>query len=564
MMQFNWVKWLSGSNASPLRIGIDGLSTMVGGLDIGGLYLIGLENRDAQSLLLENTARAVLSQGQQCSILASNPEQLCNALSNSARQHNLNLLQWLPNVAQQLQTHGMRRFLHELEDLELNKTSLLLIGGGEDFLPLSNSKQLPSLLRELKRWLSAWQLTAVVFIRADNLDTLSDSVRESRRLLSGIAELSQDLGRYHWQVKYWHFAGGVVVDADYQVERDKHDDRLKIVRNLEYPTGKVSDGTVYYTLGAVAPSESRPEHWVACSDYRVMCENIEQMTSATVVLHYDRPESFILLAETVHRLRFEGGRQMRILVRERGSQLRYSQELLLNRLGANQVIYQEFFISRILRIVESSHGQTFSGYIEGDFQRALTEAMPSEECGYLPPVKFCEVVKNSLRKTEDVNMHHLLVRLDLLPQMAHLDVLLNCQPHRANDVVTADHTHVYIFLFACRAADIESALNRIITQPIADMFSGQSSWSGRWEILQILETLMDPNRMAALVDLSLVMPVVRRDTGKPTTSVPLKSQPEARGSATVCNTPSETETVVSKQARTVRRCVVNLKPSGLS
>lgn len=561
MMRFMWSNWLRHDHVPPLQIGIEGLSAMTGSLEIAAHYVVTSEKDHVRSALVCNTLAALIASGRDGYLICRDPELWQNRLQQAGllvdaanARARLHLLRWLPDTGLQLQHYGFRRFLTELEDLYPPADSLLILADADDWLQIADQQQLLGNIRHFARWLADWRLTCLSLLTSQSLKSPASPLLGQLNSFSGVAEFHQDLGCYHWLIKHWRSRGGTVVDADYEVHR-RDDNSLLAMQPVVDDNLQGSAHQVYFTTASIDEDESLPSSWVACSQYQDVLTHIDDLGLATVVLHYRQPAAFQQLAQTVHLLRFRAGRQMRIVIRERGGQLRYSQELLLTRLGANQIVYMEFGVSRLLRSVESSLNQRFTGHIEEDFERALAAAMPSEECGYLPPARFCELVKATLHKTDTIEMHHVLVKLDLLPDRAHLDVLLNCQPRRANDVVTADEAHVYIFLFACREPDVDSALSRIIIEPLERMFSGQSYWSGRLNILDELEVLREKSLRNRLADFSLVLPAnsPRQPIGA--------AEVDGKGSAKTSTLPRSSSLGISSNTaqRSVTPCVLKLR-----
>jgi cellulose biosynthesis protein BcsE len=530
MINFKLPKWLKATEASALRIGIEGLSQLASEMELGGQYFVSVDTEQARQALICSTARSAMSGGSRCVIVSPDPQKLSEMLHFSDRaagqQHNkssLLLLSQLPNIAVHLQSHGCERFLQELEELGVCSGALLILEAADDFFIWQDAKQVNVQAQRFREWLKAVQVAGLFLLTPQSSQQIHKDFARQLELSSGFAEFHKDLGCYRWLIKHWYSAHGALEDSDHEVHLSGSDCELKVVE-FDLDSDASGDETlVYYTADSIDKDESVPEDWVLCQSYQDALAVGAPLDHSTVILDYRQQSSFPQLAQTVHHLRYIAGRHMRIVIRERGGQLRYSQELLLTRLGATQIVYMEFSFSRLLRAVEASSGLRFTGQIDEDFDHALAAAMPSEECGYLPAGRFCEVVKSTLQKTEAIEMHHVLVRLDILPQLAHVDVLLNCQPRRANDVVTADESHVYIFLFACREADIDSALSRIIIEPLEQMFTGESYWSGHRNILNVLDSLHERYKLTGMADFSLVLPATRHQVAAEPTSIPTSS-----------------------------------------
>jgi hypothetical protein len=118
-----------------------------------------------------------------------------------------------------------------------------------------------------------------------------------------------------------------------------------------------------------------------------------------------------------------------------------------------------------------------------------------------------------------LQLPHVLVKLTLLPQCAHVDALRSCVPRRAGDVFTADGAHLYVFLFACRRADADAALARIFDAPVERM-ADDIVYLAEQSIGDELKALATMNRRRPIADYSDLfaspLPLRGRDTAAAT------------------------------------------------
>jgi cellulose biosynthesis protein BcsE len=223
--------------------------------------------------------------------------------------------------------------------------------------------------------------------------------------------------------------------------------------------------------------------------------------AATVVLDYAGGAQLDALCATVHALRRQAGRALKIVIVERGEVLRHQYELLVLTLGANLVLGRGLPFSRMQSLLQSLQGQLHTRPVAADYRGALSAALSDAVLGYLPAGAFCERVRIVLERSAMLQLPHVLVKLTLLPQCAHIDALRHCVPRRAGDVFTADAAHLYVFLFACRLADADAALARIFDVPverIADTLVHLAEQS----IGDELDALTAANRRARIADYS--------------------------------------------------------------
>jgi cellulose biosynthesis protein BcsE len=209
-----------------------------------------------------------------------------------------------------------------------------------------------------------------------------------------------------------------------------------------------------------------PPHWEVVADPAAVLSACANAQAATVLLEYQGGAQLDALCAAIHSLRRQAGRALKIVVVERGEVLRHQYELLVLTLGANLVVGRDLPFSRLQSLLQSLQGQLHTRPVAADYRAPLSAALSDAVLGYLPPAAFCERVHTVLERSAMLQLPHVLVKLTLLPQCAHIDALNHCVPRRAGDVFTADAAHLYVFLFACRLADADAALARIFDVPV--------------------------------------------------------------------------------------------------
>jgi cellulose biosynthesis protein BcsE len=221
-----------------------------------------------------------------------------------------------------------------------------------------------------------------------------------------------------------------------------------------------------------APQEKAPTGWRITDDDLGLLQSLgEGAVAATFVLAFTPDTDFDQLARCLYTLRKRGGHRVKILVREVGSRLRYNQETLAVRLGANLVVPAELSTPRFLSLGTMVQGQVFPHGLPSSYEQALKEAMPEQERGYLPPAEFTRAVRTALAHSRVLGVQVALLRLPLAYGLLPLDALRYCKVKRAGDLCTADAASVYVFLYACRENDVDTTLERLFTLPIGELFT---------------------------------------------------------------------------------------------
>jgi cellulose biosynthesis protein BcsE len=273
-----------------------------------------------------------------------------------------------------------------------------------------------------------------------------------------------------------------------------------------------------------------PPHWEVLADQAAVLAACADAQAATVVLDYAGGAQLDALCAAVHALRRQAGRALKIVIVERGEVLRHQYELLVLTLGANLVLGRDLPFSRMQSLLQSLQGQLHARPVAADYRAALSAALSDAVLGYLPAGAFCERVRTVLERSAVLQLPHVLVKLTLLPQCAHVDALRHCVPRREGDVFTADASHLYVFLFACRLADADAALARIFDVPverIADALVHLAEQS----IGDELAALDAANRRARIADYSDLFAAPVRASGAEGLRQSLRVEQRALGAA---------------------------------
>ena len=238
---------------------------------------------------------------------------------------------------------------------------------------------------------------------------------------------------------------------------------------------KASDRQLVITLpGALsdATGSAAPAGWQVCSGLAELNAACRYAVAASVLLPWRSGDDLVVLAEAVRSLRRAHPHALKIVVREAGSSMRYNQELALLRAGANAVIYRDTRLPGVVQALEALRNETYNRRVaEQAGAELLSDVAPDPLRGYLPLAAFCAAAERMLDRTEPLGMTHCIVQLPLLPEVAHLDALAACHIGRDGDLVTADEQALWLFLFACRAPDVEGTLKRLFVLPPAALFN---------------------------------------------------------------------------------------------
>ncbi len=414
--------------------------------------------------------------------------------------------------------------LRALKPFGFRRGSMFFVEGAEHWFSWDRPDDLAYEGRVLANWCETRNITLVLL--AGNMppsaneqvpdaeateERLAQAARDPQRdafhsSCQGVARLQHTHGELLWHVDFWRspsalaagevralrFAGaGRLMVAPQEDEAD----RLAQARLAR------DEMRVIATRAAVGNEPWVPPEWEIVDGLQAALEAGLGARAASVVLDYTGSEQLEALCETVHTLRRTCGRALKIVLVERGQVLRHQFELLVLNLGANLVIGRDVPFSRMQSLMHSLRGQLNARPVAADYRAALAAALSDEVCGYLPVEGFVAHTLNVLGRGQLLNLPHVLVKLRLKPDVAHVDALPQCRPTRNGDVVTADGAHLYVFLFACRLPDAQGSLARIFRVPVESLAESTQLIAGE-QLLPELERLGTGQRRVPNVDYS--------------------------------------------------------------
>lgn len=500
-----WPRERGVSRHAPLPgLGIEGLPQGVGRMPRGTATALLVHDEPqchgwAAALLLDWLAsRPVLLLAAQASDIDALLRIAPLAQAHVARR----LRTWLlPAAAQQrLRREGLSALARELHQAGLSPGVGLCVLDAGAMVAGASVAQLRQLARQWRRF-SAPRPGPLALLFALQRHAGGDSAAAAR-LVSGtfeqVAELGSTAEGLLLTLHRWDGDQGAVAHARYSLQLAAA--QGEVAARLSY-SGTHSQGAspmlvqapdadqVLATSASVAGQRGVPSSWTIAGDLAALEGAASQAMGATVLLDAGAPEQFAAVAQLVHRLRRARPRSLKIIVRETHGKLRAHSEQALLRLGATTVVYCEVGFARLLRLIEDCRPLLHTRAVDADCQQTLDACMPAPLRGYLKPLAFVHGVRDMVERTRPTGLEHCLVHLQLLPAVTHLDALRACRPLRDGDLLSADAQGIYVFLFACIGADVESVLARVFSLPLEQCFGAQRTDASAGGMESMLEQL---------------------------------------------------------------------------
>ena len=370
--------------------------------------------------------------------------------------------------------------LQALADQCTARHSVVMVEGAEDFFSWHDGARLSREGARLAAWCAREQLSLLLVLAPPTHESRPPADLGSLHArFAGAAHLAQVQGQYTWEVAFWRDRDAVLASRSLPLRFGP--DAQRLVAGTE---GVDADPTA---PGLLAPDEHRvivcrdaiaherwvPPSWQLVDSNQAAVGSASAAVAATVVLHYHGNRTFEALAEQVHRLRRTRGSALKIIVREDQEAMRQHYELLLLNLGANLVISRRTPFARVQAMLEGVQGQVFSRPLPADYRTGLSAVLTGSAIGYVAPADFIDTVRSAVEQGRTIRLPHVLLRLTLLPEVAHIDALRACRMNRTGDICSADADSVYVFFFACRLDDADAVCRRVFQRPLEALFSGE-------------------------------------------------------------------------------------------
>nr|WP_154929021.1 cellulose biosynthesis protein BcsE [Pantoea agglomerans] len=403
-----------------------------------------------------------------------------------------------------------------------HKSGLVIFSSSTAQWDKLNEAELRDWITRMRRMLRKRNITLLIVTTGITLFNQTSSLQRYYRQIDGLAYLTVEQDSWLYQISWWYT--GERLFADRTLRLGYEDAHFFALKETQEPLS-LNDEQHYLADKSVlegAPPLSR--QWQLFDDNQQVWLQAQQAHAATVIFSLNHSEQIGELAKMVHSLRRARGNGLKIVVREMGVSLRYSDERLLQACGVNTIVPTTAAMSRFLTMLEGIQGQRFSRRVPASLDALIASLQPLHEKGYLRLDAFCEAVSQLISNTLlPENDKGLLVALRPVPQLTPQQVLTLCKPRRFGDLVTVLEDRVILFLSSCRYNDLDKALKFIFSLPHDELFANRIIWFEDNQILAEIGNIkkMTPMALQVLTPVSdLVRPAATPPVAAPERPVP--------------------------------------------
>lgn len=506
----------------------------------GGVYALLAETPPARFPLIASCLRGGLGQGVQGSlIVASQPAAFLERLEacgypdtrTDIETGRLRVFQMQDDFNKKMFRFGADSLVRELKFFQIPDESLLIFDQADDLLSLHDTQLAMEQVQAISAWAQTQQVTVLLsFNRAAGSQVALTTINSLMDQLQGIARLGVHRDSLTLSYEYWQTPYGAV--AAHTLSLDTQDNGSYRVKAPAAPAvedagaGTTTTGTddsddplVHcFTLDGdlMALQDVMAGKWQLCRNVVGVIQAAFGLRSPLVLLTYRRDTDLRQLAEGAHALRLALPRRTRIVVVEQQASLRYSNEVLLLRLGTNMVVHRDVPGSRLPLMLESLKGQSYTKDLDINFEAALASVVHPPLKGYVPATVFVRECLAMLQRSALLGIPNTLVVGRPAEGRTPVEVVQAVSVSRQGDMVSVDERYCYFFFSSCPRASQKVAMDSTFKASPALFFD-------EWEVLSDTEAIR--SRAQALLAVADSLPVIEIPSTAPTT-ITIDATPE--------------------------------------
>ena len=496
--------------------GIPGIPPSINTLLNGSMYAAIVDSVPAHFSLIIQALQANLAAGNTCvlvtemtpGVFLSRAKNAGIDFSDDISLNRFYLFSQEGDYATNIFRHGISRFLKEFEYFRVPEASFFLFDAAGNLFTMSDQHMAQTQAMEYRDWMKSTGNTSL-FLFPFKGEKRSQSILSC---FNGVARINQSKIGLELLVDFWYSEEGAIAAKAFPVSLDTSG-LIRVDTSLPEATieayqsaSSPDDNKAVFYLGPGFDDFSAAIHhtgeWNQAHDFIDLVHLSRDAAHATVVLSIDSNADIKQVAKIVHYLRTNRGNRLRIVIRESGFSLRYLNELLLLRFGANLIIHQHTPKQQLPLLWEMLAGQTYSRKIKYDFEEAYSSTLSSDYKGYVDLVTFCSESLAMFERGDVLDIPLALIVGSYYEPLSQPEVLSQIHIVRNGDLVSSSETHCYIFMHACSEENVASALSRITRGKQYSLFSSVSILAQKGDIKEALELLVKSGNIAAVPDYS--------------------------------------------------------------
>lgn len=381
----------------------------------------------------------------------------------------------------------------------------LLVDAADALLSLHDLFLATAQLTKLRAWAKEMQIPILLNFTLAGAGVEKTALTGLMDHFSGMARLRTDESGPSVTLEYWQSGLGTSAErtvwlqeegASYQL-RELSQDGTLAEQGLSPVDASTRAGTVERPVwcGTNDPVWSQelqmlmPASWQTFTTIQDIATAAADGRTVLVVLRFDAHASLGALAKDVHSLRSMLGSRARIAVAEHRVSLRYANELVLLRLGADTVIRKDVPLSRWPDVLDSLQSLPARAVPDLDADAALAKAALPQGRGFLLVPAFLSEVHAAMERGTLLGVPFGLGAIKMRSDRSIGDAIAQAQFRRNGDFISSDGEKLYVLFNACSFTRGPEVLNGLYAGGSSEYVAGVDWMASQLDIQQCLRQL---------------------------------------------------------------------------
>lgn len=510
-------------NQSPASVSADRAAlTLLGGLAPGGfdsllpggVYAVVPQAPPARYPLWALFLPTAVQAGRTCHVLTrSDPAEFLNRVQRAGwpqatdawAGESLRLYAMADGFSKLLFRRDVTGLATELVYWGVKPGDCLLVDAADALLSLHDLFLATAQLSKLRAWAKEMQIPMLLNFTLAGAGVEKAALTSLMDHFSGMARLRSDESGPSVTLEYWQSGLGTSAERTVWLREEGGNYELRELGNEDAPAGQgLSNSESQSIRGAGEHPAWRgtndpvwtqelqmlmPSRWQNFTTVSEVFTAAADGRSALVVLRFDALESMGALAKDVHSLRSTLGSRVRIAVAEHRVSLRYANEIVLLRLGADTVIRKDVPLSRWPEVLDSLQSLPARPMPDLDADAALAKAALPQGRGFLLVPAFLEEVHAAMDRGNLLGVPFGLGAIKMRPDRAVGDAVAQAQFRRNGDFISSDGEKLYVLFNACSFTRGTEVLNGLFAGEASEFMTGVDWMASQLDIQQCLERL---------------------------------------------------------------------------
>lgn len=493
--------------------------TLLGGLELdgldellpGGVYAIVPQSPPARFPLWAMLLKAAMASGRVCHVLLrTDPAEFLERLSVSGwpeaqaawLDETLRIYPMVDGFSKLLFRRDVAGLTEELVGWGVQSTDFLLVDAADELLSLHDLFLATGQIIKFKAWVKSMHLPVLLNFSLAGAGSGMTSLTSLMDHFSGLARLHSDDSGSLITLEYWQSAMGTVAErtvtltGETQISRPR--ESAASWSSMPPPMPPSRSPAPAFMPGMPHPSATAPaaamagnftnddlwarelqmltgEVWQALASTADICAAAQAVSSCQILLRYARNTVLEELARDVDFLRTQLPPSARIVVAEHRAALRYPNELMLMKLGADAVIHQDIAMGRWPVILKTLQAQPGQKQEKLSIDTAFASAAASREMGFLELPHFLREVQSIMSKAQLMGVPFAMAVLSTHNGQVTSDFIEAAHVRRQGDLLTTDGQRLFVFFYGCSFTLGPQVLENIFEGRLTD-FVAETDW----------------------------------------------------------------------------------------